>query len=178
MFKTTSLTLWSITFIGLIILYYLHFSAQKIVYVDATRLLNNYQGMIDARQAYQQKAQSWQANVDTLASEVQRSIQAYEKESAALSTKEKALSQELIRTKQRQLADYQQAIREQAAQQDNEMTGSVLEQVNVYLRSYGEKNNYRIILAATEYGNLAYADEGIDITDEVLEGLNKTYRGQ
>ncbi len=174
MSKLLQLTL----FLGLGVLYYLHFSLQKVVYVDSARLVNNYQGMIDARQEYQKKALVWQTNIDTLAKEVQKAIQDYEKENDRLTAKEKELSQELIRTKQRQLQDYQKAMNDKAAQEDNQMTARVLEEMNAYVRQYGETNNYRIIIAATEYGNVAYAAEGLDITDDILKGLNKEYAGQ
>jgi len=134
--------------------------------------------MIDARKAYQQKASVWKANVDTLANDVQQAIKDYEKESVSMTTKEKELSRELIRTKQKQLADYQKAIQNKAGQEDGQMTQQVLEEVNAYIEEYGKKHGYRIIFAATEYGNIAYAVDGLNITDEVLEGLNKRYTGQ
>jgi outer membrane protein len=150
----------------------------EVVYVDSSKLLNNYKGMQAARAAYQTKAGAWKSNIDTLASEVQQLIFKYEKESSSLTIKERQLSQELIRNKQTQLADYQQAMDTQAQQEDARMTRDVVTQVNAYLKKYGESKGYTVILAATEYGNLAYADEGLDITDEVLEGLNKEYSGK
>lgn len=159
-------------------LVYLQLSSKKVAYVDSAKLVNNYQSMIEARKIYQQKSSVWKANVDTLASEVQLTISNYEKESGTMTSKEKELSQELIRTRQRQFVEYQKAINEKAAQEDNQMTSHILEQVNSYIREYGDEHGYKIIFAATEYGNIAYAEEGIDITDKVLEGLNKGYAGQ
>lgn len=156
----------------------LFFRHQQTVYVDSAKLMNGYKGMQDARAAYQQKAGAWKANIDTLASEVQKQIFAYEKESPRMSAKERQLSQELIRTKQKQFADYQQAMNSQAQQEDAKMTSEVVTQVNAYLKKYGEANGYKVILAATEYGNIAYADESLDITEKVLEGLNREYAGK
>jgi len=151
---------------------------EKVVYVDSSKLLNNYKGMQAARAVYQQKANAWKANIDTLASEVQQQISTYEKESPKMTVKERQLSQELIRNKQKQFSDYQQAMNTQAQQEDAKMTSDVVTQINAYLKKYGESKGYKVILAATEYGNLAYADEGLDITNEVLEGLNKEYSGK
>lgn len=159
-------------------LYYLHFSAAGMVYVDSARILNQYQGMIDARQVYQQKSIGWKGNIDTLTSEVRKSIYEYEKNSSGMSEKERSLAQELIRTKQRQLADFQKAINEKASQEDAQMTSQVLKQVNAYLKKYGKEHNFKIIFAATDYGNIAYAEEGIDVTGDVIEGLNKEYSGK
>jgi outer membrane protein len=162
----------------LVVLYLQLRTPDQIVYVDSTKLLNEYKGMLDARKAYQEKATVWKANIDTLSNEVEDAIKKYEKESSKLSVKERKLSEELIRMKQKQLMEYQQAMNNQAQQEDQKMTGDVLTQVNAYLKKYGEEKGYKIVMAATQYGNIAYADEKLDITKEVLEGLNKQYSGQ
>jgi outer membrane protein len=157
---------------------YIFMSDQKIVYVNSNKLLNSYKGMADARAEYEKKTSTWKANIDTLASEIQRQIFKYEEQASSMTAKERQLSQELVRTKQKQFSEYQQAVSTQAQQEDSKITGEVITQVNAYLKKYGEEKGYKIILAATEYGNLAYADDGLDITDEVLEGLNKEYSGK
>jgi outer membrane protein len=151
---------------------------QKVAYVDSAKLLNNYKGMQAARAAYQSKASAWQANIDTLAKEVQEQILKYDHENKSMTANERRLSQELIQTKQKQFADYQQALNSQAQQEDTKLTSDVVTQINVYIKKYGQSKGYKIILAATEYGNLAYADDGLDITDEVLVGLNNEYSGK
>ena len=172
------LALCVLNFIGILALAYINFRHSEIVYVDSNQLINNYKGMQDARKAYQQKAAAWKANIDTLANEVQQQIMQYEKETAKMTAKERQLSQELIRTKQKQLMEYQQAMNTQAQQEDSKMTGEVISQINAYIKKYGKQKGYTIVMAATDYGNIAYADEGLDITKEVLEGLNKEYSGQ
>lgn len=170
-------TLTLIAIVAIAVIFYLHFASEKIAYVDSTKLVNSYQGMVDARAMYQQKSAVWKANIDTLASEVQKAIKDYEKEKGKMTAKEKEVTQELIRTKQKQLNDYQKALSEKAALEDNQLTSKVLNEVNAFIKSYGDQYGYKIILVATQYGNIAYAEEGLDITDVILEGLNKEYKG-
>jgi outer membrane protein len=151
---------------------------QKILYVDSAKLVNGYKGMEVARKDYQKKTAAWKANIDTLMNEVQQEIVKFEKESQKMTAKERELTKQLIQTKQQQFADYQKAINQKAGQEDSQMTKKVLDEINAYIKEYGKKNNCKIILAATDYGNIAYADEGLDITEVVLEGLNKKYSGQ
>lgn len=176
--RTTILVLAVINFFGLIFLGYRSYKSPSIVYVDSNQLINDYKGMQDARKAYEQKAAAWKANVDTLMNEVRTRIMEYDKQSSKMSAKERQLSKELIRTKQKQLADYQQALNTQAQQEDKKMTAEVIAQINSYINKYGQQKGYTIVMAATEYGNIAYAEEGLDITEEVLAGLNKEYSGQ
>jgi outer membrane protein len=147
----------------------------KIAYVDSVKILNDYKGSAEARKAYESKGKVWQANIDTLTGEVKTAIQKYEKSLATLSKKEQDLSKQLIRDKQRQLADYQRGIQENAKQEDGKLTQNVVAQINAYMATYGKQHNYKIILIANQSGTIAYAREGLDITPEVIEGLNKDY---
>jgi outer membrane protein len=130
-----------------------------------------------ARKVYQLKANAWKANIDTLSSEIQNQIMNYEKSSKNLSAREKQLTEELIRTKQKQLYDYQQAISQQAKEEDDKMTQEVLSQIDGYIKKYGAGKGYKIVLGAAN-GNIVYADEALDITTEILDGLNKDYSGR
>ncbi len=163
-----------INLIGLIVVGALYFvNKPTIVFIDSAKVINAYHGMAEARKAYQAKVTTWKANIDTLAAEVQKELLRYEKEGARMSPREKELSQELIRTKQDQLIDYQKAVNEQAGQEDATATKKVIDEINAYIKTYGEANGYTIVLAATEYGNIVYAEKYLDITETIIEGLNK-----
>jgi outer membrane protein len=54
----------------------------------------------------------------------------------------------------------------------------VLNQVNSYVKEYAKKHNYDIVYGTTMDGNILYGKEQYDITDDVLEYLNKQYRGE
>ncbi|HEY9001296.1 MAG TPA: OmpH family outer membrane protein [Mucilaginibacter sp.] len=147
----------------------------KIAYVDSGKILNDYKGSAEAKKAYESKAKMWQANIDTLTNDVKTSIAKYEKSIATMSKKEQDLAKQLIRSKQKQLEDYQRAIQENARQEDGKLTQSVVAQINAYLTKYGKAHNYKMILIANQSGTIAYAREGLDITSDVLDGLNKEY---
>jgi outer membrane protein len=150
------------------------FSRNKIVYVDSAKLLNGYKAMVEAKREFEKKQDVWNANIDSLTRTVRISIASYEKTAATGTEKERQLAKELIGGKQRQLYDYQNAVKQNAAEEQQKTTQSVLSTVNSYLMRYGKKNNYKLILIASG-GNIAYADSDIDITDKVVEDLNKEY---
>ncbi len=102
----------------------------------------------------------------------------YRNVEGTMTAKEQALARELIETNRQQFLNYQEAVSDMAARRDQEMTHAVLEEVNGYLAEYAKKHGHAIILAATTYGNVAYANQEVDITGEVLKGLNKSHGGQ
>ena len=56
--------------------------------------------------------------------------------------------------------------------EDDDAMKSLIEEINNFLKEYGEVHKYQLILAANGE-NLAYADKALDITEEVIEALNK-----
>jgi outer membrane protein len=157
------------------LLYNQVFKNDKIAYVDSGKIFNEYKGSAEAKKAYGAKAQVWQANIDTLTNEVKAAIANYEKSLATMSKKEQDLAKQLIQSKQKQLADYQKGIRDNAQQEDGKLTQAVVANINAFLTKYGKEHNYKIILIANPSGTIAYARDGLDITNDVIEELNSTY---
>jgi len=153
-------------------------SRDEVAYVDSSKLVSGYKGMANARLNYQDRAKIWNANLDTLAKEIQLHVSKYEDKKQSMSLKERETSEKFIDYKRKQFTEYRATLSTQAKEADDKMTADVLKQVNAYLKRYGASRGYKIILAATSYGNLAYADEVLDVTDDVLNGLNAEYTGK
>jgi len=177
-FKQIATGLFSIIIIiQLFIIYSLFLRPSNIVYVDSNVLLENYEGMKVARQAFQQKASQWQANIDTLRAELDEQIKTYEAEKIGMTAKEMKLSEELIQTKRQQFIDYQKGIQQKSQQEDFQMTQQVLTEVNSFIEEYGRKKGYKIILGANNSGNIVYAEELLDITADLQKALSQNYQG-
>ena len=140
--------------------------------------MQEYKGMKDARAEYEKKAAQWQANTDTLISQWQNELKSYEKERTGMSKKERELKEELLRNKQGQINQYQEAIKLKARDEDQALTQNVLNTVNDYIKEYGKSKGYTFILGANGSGNIAYAHESRDITAKIIEGLNKQYEDE
>ncbi|WP_375334378.1 OmpH family outer membrane protein [Flagellimonas sp. C4] len=153
-------------------------SKPELVYVDVNQLLEGYDRTKVEQQAFEKKAAVMKANVDSLLTDWQDELKTYEKERASMTEKELALKQELLQNKQQQINNYQQAIQKQIQEEDQKMTQTVVNDINDYVKEYGKDHGHRIIFGAQGSGNIMYAEQGADLTDKVLEGLNKQYHGQ
>jgi outer membrane protein len=151
-------------------------SDRRIVYVDSMKLVSQYEGMKAARQELEAKVSVWKSNVDSLKAELEQKIAVYEKGKGKMSATERNLTEELLTTKQEQFMNYQQVIEEKIRKEDQELTNKVLSKVNDYIKNYGRDKGYEIIMAATQVGNIVYAKEGNDITDEIVKGLNNEFK--
>lgn len=157
------------------IVWMLFFKKDKIAYVESSRLLTGYKAMADVRKEFDGKSKQWQANIDTLTQDIQQSIFKYEKETSKGSEEDKKKAKEAIGIKQKQLNDYQRATQQNAQQEEARLTTPILTEVNAFLMEYGKSHGYKMIFVANN-GNIAYADKGLDLTDEIVELLNKSYK--
>lgn len=55
--------------------------------------------------------------------------------------------------------------------------GEILTQLNQYVKDYGKENGYTYIFGTDGNGSMMYANEGVDISNEVITYINGKYKG-
>ncbi len=156
---------------------FLHFTQHplKIAYVDSTRLLSDYQGMVDARRDYYHQQQEWKRNLDTLKAETTRSLLDYRKKQLALAPAQRQETEIELRVRQQQVINYQRAIQGRDNEAQEKLTHVVVDSTNAFLKRYGKQHDYDLVLLTSEGDNIAYSKDGFDITTPVLKELNDKY---
>lgn len=130
------------------------------VYINPVKIIEAYHGSAPRRQELAQKNQAWQANLEALSKELE----------ALPAGKRAAKEQEFLR--------YRDAVQQQAQAENVRLQQAVLVEINAYIKQYGKEHGYQFIFGATDQGNIVYAAEGTDITEEVLKSLNEQYDAQ
>ncbi|OWW23520.1 hypothetical protein B4Q04_20185 [Zobellia sp. OII3] len=153
-------------------------SSNEQVYVDVNKLIEGYSRTEVEREAFTKKTNVLKANVDSLVTNWQTELKKYEKERSNMSKKELELKKELLANKQQQLNNYQQAIQKQIQEEDQKMTQTVVNDINGFVKEYGKSHGYPIIFGAGGNGNIMYAEDASDLTEEVLTELNSQYAGK
>ena len=150
---------------------------RNIVYVRSAELVNNYSGMVEARERFQSDRNEKQANIDAQAETLKHDLEAYDKERPDLSEAERNTRELEFDQRHRDLKRYAQEIGEQTGEQEDEMLEGVLNQINAFVEDYAQKQGYDLVLGTTRSGSILYGIDAMDITDEVLEAMNAHYTG-
>lgn len=150
----------------------------RIVYARSYDLVDKYEGTQEARKIFEAKKSAWQANIDSLTFGLRAAAGRFDIESRSMSEATKRDTREFLAGKERELFNYTQAIESKAQEEDNKMMQSVLNQVNSYVEEYGKKHGYDVILGTSTSGSVLFARKELDVTDEILKGLNESYRGK
>ncbi len=144
----------------------------SMAYVDSARLMMESNGMKKVKKEIEVKEKTWQSSLDTLAQEIQSEIKKYEKERSSMNDREKKTTEELLGRKQEQFMQYKEASKNKLMGEEQKITNDELAKINTIITEYGKTHHYTIIFG-TNTGNIVYATDAINVTDQVLEQLNK-----
>ncbi|TJZ53574.1 OmpH family outer membrane protein [Sphingobacterium olei] len=164
-------SLIGLIFLSFLIWFFL-FRISGTVYIDATRVLQEYSGAQVAREALELKTSHWKSNVDTLEAEFQNAYEEFERKEKGMDANIKEERRTELRKKQQQLEEYKGVMQQNAVAEDQKLSQETISDINKFLTEYGKKHRYKYILIANQVGTIAYAADGLDITDDVIKALN------
>lgn len=145
----------------------------KFAYVRTAVLIDKYLGTKEAQKKFEKKTEVWQAGADTLKKRFQESLDSLKK--MGIKDLDKA-SQQKMQQKQMQIENYENSIRQNMQTEEQKAMDGVFKQVNIFIEQYAKDKNIDVVLGTTQQGSLLYGNKSLDITDEVVDGLNKQYR--
>jgi len=153
-------------------------SEKKLGYVRSQDLVYAFDGMKEMQLKFQEQSKVWEANMDTLKMEYQRSLSEYQGVMAQLTTEEKITREQLLYAQKNNILQYSENIQLKSKEEEDKMLEGVLNQVNSFVEEYGKDNNYDLILGTTLAGSILYGEEAIDITQELIVEINNNYNGK
>lgn len=200
--KSLSLSLNILLLLAVAVLYYLHFSTTKtpvapvttnklpivapkmdvkastIVYVNSDSLMDNYELVKEVKKELERE----RAAAEKQFAAEYRALEAeYNdlKAKAATMTEEQGMAkQQELAMKEQKLTDYRDELNEKLSMNEMKKTQKIQEEIEAYLKTNYSNTGYSYILGHTKGGGILYSKDNLDITGEVLEGLNNTYKAQ
>ena len=148
----------------------------KIAYVESNKMLDGYQGMKDARKAFEGKARGWEKQNQNMLASFKAAVEAYQKQAPTLTDQQRAATEQKRQAQQQEVGQKQQQLQAQAQEEEAKLTQNVLGSVNKKVEAYGKARGYKLILIAAPSGTIAYGEKNLDITTPVLAYLNAEYR--
>lgn len=152
-------------------------ATEKIVYVNSDSLLTKYQYFKDLKVKMDAKSKTAQTDLTSKQQAFQREVTQYQQQANTLPADQRASTEERLARKQQELQAYTQnagaALQNEQAAENEKLYDKVAD----YLKGYAKKKGYKMVLTYAK-GNSAilFADESLDVTSEVIVGLNEAYK--
>jgi len=144
----------------------------RIATVDLQRALNECDSGKNAKENFKSQVDKLQADLNKQKSEIEKIKDEVEKKGMVLKDEER---KNIERDYQKRLRDFQRTYKDSQAelqQRDNELTSEILRDLQEVIAEYGAKQNYTLVLEASNTGAVLYNSRAIDITDQVIQEYN------
>ncbi|RRD60005.1 OmpH family outer membrane protein [Tannerella forsythia] len=186
--------------IAVIILFVMYFSGKKsgtpalstttesgeqiagfpVAYINVDSLLLKYNFSIDLNEQILKKQENARANYTQKARSLQSEAEEfqYKLQNGAFATRERAeQEQQRLMKKQQELQELDSRLTQELMEQTQAMNEQLRDTVVHYLKQYNQDKGYQIIFSNTAGSPIFLADDAYNITNEIVEYLNKRYSG-
>lgn len=148
----------------------------KIAYVNTSKLVVGFAESAQAERAVKAEEEKLQANLKMLEDSVKAKVELMSKDYNSATAARKKELQDLLTAENQRYNNYKYAGYKQLDELRAKKLQAAMDKANVYMQEYGKKHRYSIVFA-TASGNIVYGNQnGFDITDKVIAGLNERYK--
>ena len=153
-------------------------SGMKIAYVEVDSLMTQYNFAKDYSVTLQKKSNNARNTLTQKGNQLQAAVNNFQQklQSNGFQSREQAASvQAAIERQQRDLQELQARLENELANETQKFNMALRDSLNSFLTSYNKDKKYDMILSKSG-DNILFANQKYDITQDVINGLNKRYK--
>jgi outer membrane protein len=182
--------------VAVVILYILHFTSKPqgpvfvnandstmlsmpgvgAVYVNGDSLLENYDYFKNAKKEFESKTLRTEKEIEAKRSVLELEFTNYQKMASSMSPEQRARTEESLMRKEQDLRLFSENAAAKLQEDQSKFNEQLFDKVSKYLKEHTKEKSYKIVFNFTKGSGILYANDSLDITQEVLEGLNKQYK--
>ncbi len=150
----------------------------KLAYVDVDTLLTKYNFCIDLNEAMMKKEENIRLTLNQKATTLEKDQKEFQKkyENNAFISPERAQQEyNRLMKAQQDLQELSNKLSNELATETAQNNLQLRDSINNFIQAYNKVQGYNMIFSNTGFDNLLYADQSMNITNEIVEGLNARY---
>ena len=192
----TNLIIETILGVAVVALFVLHFTSKPacehpavvadgtvaaelpIAYINLDSLLENYQFAIEANDQILSKQEDARLKLNTRARNLQNKAAEFQRklDNNAFLSRERAEQEAMkIQKEQQELQELEAKLSQDIAMELQDINLQLADSLTNYLKEYNADGRFQMILSNTGKDNVLMAADALDITNDVIEGLNARY---
>ena len=194
--KKLSVILYVVLFLAVAALYFLHFSgnsktkksvitsnapgspAQGIAYINIDSVIFKFDMFLDRRNDLMSKQKSAEAELNSKGTQYQKDVKDYQdKANKGLITRATAAQiEQSLGQQQQELVSLRDKLQSNLVDEEQVMNRQILEYITKFLDENRADYNYQYVLGKSFGSVVLYSDDSQDITQKVLDAINKKYK--
>jgi len=149
-----------------------------LAYVNMDSLLLNYNYSKDLNEIIMKKQEDSRVNLNQRANSLRNDVQDFEKklQNNAFLTRERAeQEQQRLMKKEQDLRVLEERLTQELMNEQQKLTQQLRDTIVSQLGAYNQSKGYQVVFSNTMGDNILLAGDAYDITDELIDFLNKSY---
>jgi outer membrane protein len=182
-----SLILNIVLLIAVAVLYYLHFnqsnsganyslpsnlSGQPVLYLNTDSLLTKYQLFQESKAQLEQEQARLEGSMQSQAANLEREVMEFQQQYGGMTQSQVDKRKEELGRKEENLMMLREQLAGQLMEQESKLNKQIYDSIYNFLQRYTAGKNVQYILGYSPGGSVLYANDSLDITAQVVEGLN------
>ncbi|TXE11318.1 OmpH family outer membrane protein [Algoriphagus aquimarinus] len=147
----------------------------NVAFVFTDSVINKYDYFLSKSEELTEKGKKFEGDLQGRANGFQQEVQTFQQTGGNMTVNQQRAKQEELSKKEQNLMTYRDNLMQELSADEAALYSEVYDRVQKYLKSYAESNDLDVILSYTRGGAVWYANDAIDLTTSVIEGLNKEY---
>lgn len=152
--------------------------SKGIAYVEIDSLLTQYTFCVENKAALESKSKQYEAQMASKMSQMEKAYAEFQQkmQNGTFTSQEQAqAAQQRIQKLQQEGAQLEQQLTKKMAAEQEKFNNTLRDSLKSFLNDYNKTAGYDMILSK-QGDNVLYANEKLNITTEVISGLNKRYK--
>src|SRR5690554_2123953 len=147
----------------------------KTAYIDTERLVKDYQQFKDFESKFKSMSDRMQEELERDAKRFQRDVLDLQQNAQSKGMEWAQNRQAELERRQQTLAEKEQNFMRKFQEESAVERDSMISEMKDFIKDYGKKNGYDYIYGTGDAASVLYAKEEYDLTEEILNLLNKQY---
>jgi outer membrane protein len=146
----------------------------KLGFIHAEKVVQAYSGYKDAEAQFEKQREIWNQEIEAKSRELKAMEEDFRAQEPMLTDERRRERMQGLEQRRREFEQYYQQIfgsSGEAVRKQEELLSPIYEKVNAIIRQMGEQEKFTMIFDSSTFG-IAYAAEGVDLTEKVIERLN------
>jgi outer membrane protein len=154
--------------------------AAKIVYINLDSLQEKYEYVKKLNTDLESKTTADRAKMEGKAKQFQEEYIKFQQEvqSGGITEEQAYGKQQELQRKQQELEQMEERLTKEYTDQAKKAQETYINTLNEFLKRKSKEHNYSFVLGYLRGGQVVFANDSLDITNVVVEGLNKEYKAK
>lgn len=148
-----------------------------IVYINTDTLLAHFDYYQEQKKQLVDRKSKLEGDLNNRATQLQKEAQGYQSKAQSMTQEQMQMAEQTLMMKQQELVKMRDDRGMQLAEAEQKLTEDIFKKLSDYLQELNKQSNYTYILGYSKGGGILLANDKLEITKVVLEGLNAKYPG-